>query len=48
VHVDNRGKLASWRGTGVDEATWQRFRGAVADCATCVRISMEVGGDDEA
>ena len=48
IHVDNRGKLASWRGTGVDEATFQRFRSAVADCATCVRISMEVGGDDEA
>jgi hypothetical protein len=48
VHVDNRGRLASWRGTGVDEATWQRFRHAVADCATCIRISMEVGRDDEA
>jgi hypothetical protein len=48
VHLDNRGRLASWRGKGVDEQTWQKFRAAVVDCATCVRISMEVGGDDEA
>lgn len=48
IHVDNRGRLASWRGTGVDEATFRRFQGAVADCATAVRISMEVGRDDEA
>jgi len=47
VHIDNRGRLASWRGSGVDEATWTRFRGAVADCATCIRISMEVSNDDD-
>ena len=46
IHLDNRGRLASWRGSGVDEATWNRFRGAVADCATCIRISMEVSTDD--
>lgn len=48
VHIDNRGRLASWRGQGVDEQTWQRFRAAVVDCATVVRISMEVGSDDNA
>lgn len=46
VHVDNRGRLASWRGSGVDDATFARFRSAVADCATCIRISMEVSTDD--
>ena len=48
VHIDNRGRLASWRGNGVDEQTWQKFRAAVVDCATAVRISMEVGSDDNA
>jgi len=48
VHIDNRGRLASWKGSGVDDATWQRFRAAVVDCATAVRISMEVGSDDNA
>jgi hypothetical protein len=46
VHIDNRGRLASWRGSGVDEQTWQKFRAAVVDCATVIRISMEVGNDD--
>jgi hypothetical protein len=48
VHLDNRGRLASWRGKGVDEQTWQKFRAAVVDCATVIRISMEVGSDDNA
>ena len=46
VHVDNRGRLASWRGSGVDDSTFARFRSGVADCATCIRISMEVSTDD--
>lgn len=46
VHIDNRGKLASWRGSGVDDQTFARFRSGVADCATCIRISMEVSTDD--
>jgi hypothetical protein len=46
VHVDNRGRLSSWRGSGVDDATFARFRSGVADCATCIRISMEVSTDD--
>jgi hypothetical protein len=48
VHLDNRGRLASWKGSGVDDATWQKFRAAVVDCATVIRISMEVGSDDNA
>jgi hypothetical protein len=48
VHVDNRGRLASWKGTGVDDATWRTFRNAVADCATALRLAAEAGTDDEA
>jgi hypothetical protein len=40
--------LASWKGTGVDDATWRTFRNAVADCATALRLAAEAGTDDEA
>lgn len=47
VHVDNRGRLASWKGNGVDDATWRTFRNAIADCATALRLAAEEDKTEE-
>jgi hypothetical protein len=46
VHIDNRGRLASWQGKGVDAAVCQRFKAAVADCSAALRVKAEAGTDD--
>lgn len=43
AHVDNRGLLAVWRGTGVDDATWALICAARDAAASAIRTRMEVG-----
>lgn len=43
AHVDNRGRVAVWRGQGVDDATWALLCAARDAAASAIRTRMEVG-----
>jgi hypothetical protein len=43
VHVDDRGRLALWRGAGVSDADWNRVQAAARSARAALAAAKEVG-----
>jgi len=43
AHVDNRGRVATWRGPGVSDADYARVTAAAQVARQAIRTRMEVG-----